>query len=628
MLNTIRKYSSGWVAQILMGLLVISFGFWGIASSLTGFTSNSVAKVGGTEITTTAFDSAYRLQLQNMSQRLGTQVTPDQAKMMGLPSQVLGTLVAEAALNDQARQMSLGVSDATLIREIAADPAFKGAAGTFDRNYFMQVLSQNGLNEDSFVVQRRALEERRQLADSLSGGATIPNVLAAALHTYQTEARTIRYVVVPASVVGDVGSPNTDELAAYYNDNKTAYRAPELRSLTILKADPADIERPADISDADAQKSYDQDKSRFATEETRHVFQLVFTSATSAQAAADKLKAGATFESIVADDGKKLTDTDLGVVSKTTLLDPKIADAAFSLAPNATSPVVDGSFGPVIVHVTDVNAASVKPFAEVKDQIKSDLALAAAKSDVNNLRDAIEDARAGGSTLDEIAAKNKLKVSKIQVDAAGKDKSGTAVADIPASAALLKAAFDSDVGIDNAALQTESGGYVWFTVTDVAAAHDRPLAEVQDKVVTAWKKQALTDKLAAKAKDAKERITKGETLDAVAQSLGQPVQTLEAQTRNSKPTDSFSAEALKAAFNGPKGYADAAAGVKDDQQIVVQVADVVDTPYTAGSDDSQIDKQLAEAMLNDLLQEYLSELQNKLGVTVNQPALQQVVGAS
>lgn len=629
MLDKMRKYASGWVAQVLIGILIVSFAIWGIAGALSGIHVNTVAKVGSTEISLVDFDRAYRAQIENLSQRFGQRITPDQARAIGIPNQVLAQLVTQAALDDQAGSLSLGVSQDMLIKEIAEDPAFRGPDGNFSRDIFIARLRQLGMNEDAYVLQRQASEKRRQLAIALSGGPTIPDTLAKALHEYQTEARTIRYIVLPASIIGDVGQPNPDELTAYFNDHKADWRAPEIRDIAYVDLEADSLADAASISDADAQKAYESDKARFTTPEQRQVYQLIFTDESTAQAAAASLKGGATFESVVEGSGRKMSDADLGVVTRDKLVDPKIAEAAFSMAPNSSSDVITGSFGPVILHVGDVTPEQVKPFDSIKTELKQDLALAAAKADLNSVRDSIEDAKAGGATLDEIAQRNKLKLVKIAVDATGNDAEGKPVADIPAKDALLKAAFESDVGIDNAAVTTDSNGSVWFQVNAINPAHDRTLDEVRNKVVAAWQKQTTSDRLAAKAQETAARLGKGETLDAIATSLSLPVQTDANQTRTSKPPEAFSTDALKAAFAGPKDYGTAAPGAKDGEQIVLQVADVVESPYTAGDPAaSEVDKQLAEAVLNDLLQQYVTQLQNELGATINQTALQNVIGSS
>ncbi len=628
MLDSMRKHASGPVAKVLIGILIFSFAIWGIAGALSGIGTNTVAQVGNTEITVVDFDRAYRRELQNVSQQVGTQVTPDQAKAFGLPNQVLARLITEAALDDQADSLNLGVSQDTLVKEIGADPAFKGPAGTFDRAYFVQVLRANGLNEDDYVLERRSVERRKQIADSISGGATMPAVLAQALHTYQTEARTIRYIVLPASIISDVGEPTAELLTTFYNEHKADWRRPELRELSVLTLAPEDVARPSDIDDAAAQKAYEADKAQYSTPEARHVYQLIFSDQSTAEAAAARLKGGASFESVVEETGKKLVDTDLGVVTRDKLIDPKVAEAAFSLPSGGTSDVILGSFGPVLLQVTDIQPASVEPFDSVKAAIKQNLALAQARADIGSLRDSIEDARAGGSTLQEIATKNKLTLKTINVDQAGNGADGAAVADIPVKDALLKAAFESDVGIDNPYLNN-GDGIVWFGVTAIDPAHDRPLEEVKDKVIAAWKAATTTEHLAAKAKETAARLSKGETLDAIADQLKLTVQTDANQTRGSKPPADFSTDALKAAFAGPKGYATAVAGVNPDQQIVLQVDSITDTPFVKDdTTQASLTKQLADAMQNDLLQQYIAELQNQLGAKVNQQALQRVIGAS
>jgi len=629
MLDSMRRHASGWVAQILIGLLIVSFAVWGIAGALSGINTNTVAEVGGTEVTVVDFDRAYRGEIENLSQRLGQPITPEQARAFGVPNQVLGRLVAQAALDDQASSLGLGVSQDTLVKEIAADPAFRGASGSFDRDYFVQRLRQRGMTEDDYVLEREAGEKRRQLAASLSGGATVPQTLAKALHAYQTEARTIRYIVLPASIIPDVGQPNADELAAYYNDHKAEWRAPEMREIAYLKLEAEDVVQPDAVSDADAQAYYDANKARYTSPETRQVYQLLFTDESTARAAETNLKGGATFESIVEGTGRQMADTDLGVVTRDKLIDPKVSEAAFALPANSSSDVIVGSFGPVILHVGDITAEAVQPFDAVKAEIKQELALAAARNDLGVLRDAIEDAKAGGATLQEIATNNKLELKTITVDAAGNDAEGQPVEGIPAEDALLKAAFESDVGIDNASVPTGDNGATWYQVNSINPAHDRPLDEVREKVVEAWRKATTDDRLAAKAQETADRIGKGETLEAVATSLDLPVQTDAGQKRNSQPPENFSVDALKAAFAGPKGHVATAPGTSDDQQIVLVVDDITETPYVASATaNAQLDQQLAEAIQNDLLQQYVSELQNVLGATINQTALQRVIGSS
>ena len=54
MLRGIHKASSNWIGRavmgVVLGLIAISFGIWGIGDIFRGFGTTTVAKVGGTEI--------------------------------------------------------------------------------------------------------------------------------------------------------------------------------------------------------------------------------------------------------------------------------------------------------------------------------------------------------------------------------------------------------------------------------------------------------------------------------------------------------------------------------------------------------------------------------------------------
>ena len=73
-----------------MGFISLSFAIWGIGDIFSGFGGNTIAKVGGTEITADAFRNAYQTQLQQMQQQAGRAITNDEAHALGLDAQVLG----------------------------------------------------------------------------------------------------------------------------------------------------------------------------------------------------------------------------------------------------------------------------------------------------------------------------------------------------------------------------------------------------------------------------------------------------------------------------------------------------------------------------------------------------------
>src|ERR1700710_148780 len=135
MLRGMRKASSNWLGKaimsVVMGVLIISFGVWGIADIFKGFGQSTLATIGRTEISTEQFRQLYTDRLQQIGRQFGRPLTMDQARAFGLDRQVLQQVIAEAALDDKARRMGLGMSDAEAMRMIYADPNFKGVTGNF-----------------------------------------------------------------------------------------------------------------------------------------------------------------------------------------------------------------------------------------------------------------------------------------------------------------------------------------------------------------------------------------------------------------------------------------------------------------------------------------------------------------
>ena len=62
--------------------------------------------------------------------------------------------------------------------------------------------------------------------------------------------------------------------------------------------------------------------------------------------------------------------------------------------------------------------------------------------------------------------------------------------DLPDKAELLRAAFASDVGLDDAPINTKDGGFVWFDITKVDPAHDLTFDEAKGEVEKQWRDRA------------------------------------------------------------------------------------------------------------------------------------------
>lgn len=626
MLDALRKGAGTWIAKIFIALLVFSFAIWGVADVFTGFGQNVAAKVGETEISTLSFDRAYRQDLNRFGQQVGRPLSTTEGAQLGIPQQTLGRLIAEAALNDTSSQFNLGVSDSRLATVIQSDPAFQRPGGGYDRALLAQVLRNIGMSEDQYVVEQRKLVERQQLAQGVSGAMDAPMAYLEVLHAYQNETRDLSLIVITPSQIGEIADPDQAALDGFFEENKADFKAPEYRKLTLLELSPASLARPQDISDDMAREEYDRDSDRYYQAERRRARQIVFQDAEEANAAAQKIKEGMTFEALMAE--RNLTDNDvnLGLLAKDGFLDAAVGEAAFTLAAGETSGAIDGRFSTVIVNVTEIQPESTKPFEEVKSEIKTALAAEQAEREVLDLLDEIEDARAGGALLAEIAERFQLKTTSPEAfDRAGKT-ADEALADLPDVAELISGTFSSDVGVENDPLPLGTRGFLWYEVAEVIPARDRELDEVREKAIDAWKEAEMAKRIQDMADAYAERVRKGETLDAIATEAGLTVQKSEGVKRNSVSV-AVTRSGLGSLFEGPEGHVAAVDGAETPARVVARV-DKVNVPafFAQEQEIQSLAGQLSSQMQDSLLNQYVAGIEASAGVEVNDGAIARVLG--
>jgi peptidyl-prolyl cis-trans isomerase D len=594
-----------------------------------GFTRNDVATIGGTEISIEQFRQYYSERLQQLGRQIGRPITPDDARARGLDRQLLGQLIAETTVDEQAKRLRLGASDADIAQRIADDPSFRGPSGKFDRTRFEQIIRQAGFTESRFVDQQRRAVLRRQIAQSITGDMKVPATVMVAINQYQNEKRRIEYVALGAAQAGDVPTPTPEELSKYFEERKTLFRAPEYRKITVLALAPADLAKPNGVSDEDAKSYFQQRKDSYGKPEKRELRQIVFPNAEDAAAARERIAKGATFEEIAKDRGVSASDTDLGTVAKSEIIDPIVADAAFALKSGEVSAPVKGRFGTVLLQVGKVEAGEEKGYDQVATQIKNEIAESRVKSEIGGLRDKIEDERAAGSTLAEAAKKLGLKAVNIDaVDRSGRAPDGKPVAGLPQTPNVINAAFTSDVGVDTEALQLPGGGYLYFDVTGITPSRERTLDEVKDQVATRWRDDEIAKRLQTKSDDLLAKLKAGTAFGQVASDAGLKVENA-ADLQRGKPGGFIPAKLVEAVFRTPKGVPGAAQGNNETERFIFQVTDVTDPAFDANSQQGKaITDVLQNSYTDDVVAEYIARLENEFGVTVNQPALNQVIGGA
>jgi len=630
MLRGIRQASSNWLGKtimtVAMGALIVSFGVWGIADIFRGFGQGSLAKVGRTEISVNEFRQLYTDRLQQIGRQLGRPLTQEQARAFGFDRQVLQQTIAEAALDEKARQLGLNQSDAETMRVIYADPNFKGTNGQFDVQRFQAIIRNFGYSEARYLADRKHLSLRRQLTNTITAGLSPSNTLMEALSRFQNEQRSAEYVRLGAAQAGTIDPPSPETLASYFDEHKAQFRAPEYRKIAYVAVTPEDIGKWSDVSDEDAKKLFEQRKDRLGTPEKRQVSQIVFPNMEEAQAARSRIASGTSFGEIAKERKLANADVDLGLVTKSAILDPAIADAAFSMPTGEVSQPVQGKFGIALVMVGVIQPGIEPDYASVANDLKKEIAIERARNQVATLRDKMEDERGGGASVTEAAQKLGLSPVTIEaVDRSGKTPTGQR-ANIPPGLDVVSPAFNTDVGVDNDAISYR-GGYVWYEVLGITPPRDRTLDEVKDQVEARWKDDQITSRLHTKATEMVSRLEQGGKLADEAASVGSKVETATNFKREDSPPGVPSG-LISAAFRTAKdGVGQTSAS--GNEWIVFRVTDITVPPVDVNSDDmKKLKDQLVRSLSDEQVALYVARLEKDIGTSINEAAFAQVTGAA
>ncbi len=614
---------------VILGMIAIAFGIWGIGDIFRGFGQTTVAKVGGTEIRVETFRQFYQDKVQDLGRRIGRPILPDQARALGLDRQILGQLVADALLDERVRALRLGVTEAEVARRITDDPNFKGLTGQFDRQRFDLTIRQRGYTEQRYIAEQRRTALRAQIIGTVSAEIPAPKAAAEAFNRYQNEQRSFEYVVLTAAQAGDVPAPAADVLTKYFEGRKVLFRAPEYRQVSLLAVTPADIAASVEISEADVRRVYDERKATYETPERRQIQQISFPTLDEARAAADKLTKGTTFVALAAERGLKDTDIDLGLVAQTAIVDRAVGAAAFALKPGQVSAPIEGRFGVMLVTVVKVELGQTRTFEQVASEIKNELAASRAKLEMDTQHDKIEDERLGGATLADIAKKFNLKLVEIPaIDRAGNAADGKPIAGLPQSPTLLDVMFKADKQGDDRPAPITGGGFVWFVVSDIKPGRDRDLAEIKDQVEVRWREDEIASRLKVKSADLLDKLKAGKTLTELAAADKLKVETA-ASVKRGAPPAVIPARAIQVVFQTPKGAPGTVDGANAVDRIVFRVTDVTVPPFDPNSDETKrIDEVLRRALAEDIYLQYVGKLETEIGVTINQNALNQATGNS
>jgi peptidyl-prolyl cis-trans isomerase D len=494
------------VVWVLVAMLIAGLSGFGVENF--GGATAKIGRVGDTEIEANDYDREMKGQINTLTRQFGTPVSMADARGIGIDRQVLAGLVNRAALDNEAARLGLSVGDATVAAELGEISAFQGISGTFDRESYALTLQQNGTNEAAFEASLRRDVARALLTGAVAGGVISPEPLTDTLIAWAGEKRGFSLLVLDDTALdAPLVAPTPAEVQAHYDANIADYTRPEAKRIEYAALLPETLAATMEVPEDEVQKSYDARISEFMIHEKRLVERLVYPDEAAAVAAKARLDQGTSFDDLVADRGLTLDDVDLGDVTREELEDA--GEAVFALTEPGTVGPLPSALGPALYRMNAILAAQETTLEAARPELLQILQTEAAARAIADKVEAIDDALAGGVTLQDLSTEFGMTLASTDY-AGGADDNDAITAYNAFSTAAAKLA----EGDFPEAILMEDGGLVAMQLVEIVPPSPVPLDKITDKVTEAARAEALARALAAKATAAKAAIDGGATLES------------------------------------------------------------------------------------------------------------------
>ena len=614
MLRDFRKVfkDNGTTVGGIMVVLSISMLWYLLPSGSGNVTQDTVvARAYGHEIYKRDVDE----QINEAAQRFGKGANLQQL-MAYLGPQALQQAIQNKLVDELAERHGVVVTDPEVRSELEAqlnqyptlqDPATHKLL-SYDK--LKPILDQDGFSLSQLEHQIRESLVRRKLVEQ----AALQIPVDPAWLDAENRVRNEKITFEDARLAPDttkLQDPGDATLQAFLQNSGQRFLQPTRRVIQFVALDKAALAKEVTVSDAEVQKAYQDRLAQFSTPAQVKARHILFKATNDEQYASAlkraqdlraKLVKGLDFakaaEQFSDDPSAKGRGGDLGWFDASKMV-KDFSDAAFKLKAGEISQPVKTQFGYHLIQVEDSKPAAVKPFDEVKAQLKAqmedDRFATKATERLENLK---KKANNGDLTNGARALGLQAKLSKPFANTGGVVIDGLhgAVDSLVNTTFSLKVGEVSNVG-------RVGDAYVLFRVQKEVPPAVAPLDEIRDQVLAAWKVDQARADLRAKA----EATLKQGGFEAL-KDLGATLQTLTDTTLSAHAELAGHSGIRKAMLDTPTGQTTPLFWTEDGKLWVGQIK--ARTPAPALTFETR--KALVEAIQNEEAAKLLTSEQQAL----------------
>ncbi|HZT35864.1 MAG TPA: peptidylprolyl isomerase [Nitrososphaera sp.] len=620
--------SGGNAAKYLLGGLLIVLSASMVTYLIPGFGSDSNASASGTVATIAGHDiqiADVQKAAADMEERSG-QRYPEMMRPF-LMSQAANGLIQEAEINYEANRLGLRVSDAEVQEELRTNPGYSTVlfpdGKWIGKEAYERLLSDRKFTPETFEHNVRNSMLQRKLITAITAGADItPAELQKAYKEQNTKIK-FDYAVITTDEVEKTIKPTDTELKAFFDRNKARYAnsIPEKRVVRYFVIDRSQAESKVTATPSDLQKYFNDHQQQYQTPErvkVRHI--LVGTPAGADQKVIDaakakaedllkQLKNGADFAETAKkysdDPGSKTQGGELGWITRGQMVAP-FEEASFAMNKGQMSDLVKSNFGFHIIQVEDKQAASVKSFSEVHDEIEKAVKEQKGGEVLGNMAELYQkDADSEG--LAKAAAK-----AGSQVIVSNPVALNDTLPGLSSSQDFMQAVFGANlkslpqaVGVGN--------GVAIFELARIDPPKSPDFESIKDKVTKNFKSEQAGRKLEEKLKEMADRAHSEHDLRKAAKEAGATVKTSDLVAGKDQVPDigSMSGQA-RDAFNLKPGEISGPINLGTKGVVIALLERKEPSAEEAAKGSDEIREELLQKKRQQLLEIYMSNLKTRM----------------
>ena len=596
MISMLREFTKSWIFTALMGLLVASFAVFGLHDVFNPINDSNVVTAGKRTITASDFKQRFDAYKERQAQQ-GQTVTNEDFVKAGLHIQMLEELGKQTAFLAWLDKIGVKPSAKLVVDQIAKNPAFfDPVTGHFDRDLYRRLLAEHQLTEEAYYGEFHDQLSSSQFLDAAMAGLKTPRIFAAADAAVGMQKRDTSIFVISRDSVAKPPVPTDADLLAFYKENEAKMQLPELRTALVVQFSPDAYIKAIPIDEDAVHKLYQARLSTLTTPETRTFTEITAPNMNAAKAISDGLKAGKDAQSLAkANKGEVIPYT---LKPQSSVPDAKIAAAAFAMKTDEISAPIQGSLGIAVIQMGEIKIGSTPSYESVRDQLAAEYQKEKAADKVNLVVNEFQKAHDAGEDFEATAKKLGLAVEPLLPMTVDGKTGGQA--DYSHYGNLAKDVFDLQPGGTSDVEELGEGQYFALKLVNVKPAGAPPFNEVKNELAQYWQMEKLSSALQAAADDAKARLTKGESFDAVAASYHAKVQKIDGLDRQAAQKSQLPQGLSGRIFLGKAG--DVFTTPVGQVQIAVGHIDAVHQadPTTANISTTILRNQMSQAVANDI----------------------------